>query len=105
MLLEERHKLNTTMNLAFHNLNSGDGCEGLCMFYKIKTLKLPEYLYYLILNDRRTYDAQNLDYVETYFSGTDAFKYSFFPNPFLNGTNFIQTCALLNHIQRSQNWY
>ena len=51
----------------------------LCMFYKIKTFKIPEYLYYLIPNDHRTYNTQNLDFVETYFCRTDAFKYSFFP--------------------------
>ena len=51
----------------------------LCMFYKIKTFKIPEYLYYLIPNDHRTYNTRNLDFVETYFCRTDAFKYSFFP--------------------------
>ena len=50
----------------------------LCMFYKIKTLKMPEYLYYLISNDCQTYNTQNLDFVETYLYRTDAFKYSFF---------------------------
>ena len=49
-----------------------------CMFYKIKTLKIPEYLY-LIPNDRQTYNIQNLDFVETYFCRTDAFISSFFP--------------------------
>ena len=51
----------------------------LCMFYKIKTFKIPEYLYYLTPNDHRTYNTQNLDFVGTYFCRTDAFKYSFFP--------------------------
>ena len=37
------------------------------MFYKIKTLKLPEYLYNLISNDHRTY-TRNLSSVETYFA-------------------------------------
>ena len=36
------------------------------MFYKIKTLKIPEYLYYLIPNDRRTGNTRNLDFVETF---------------------------------------
>ena len=49
------------------------------MFHKIKTLKIPEYLYYLIPNDHQTYNTQNLDFVETCFCRTDAFKYSFFP--------------------------
>ena len=51
----------------------------LCMFYKIKTIKLPEYLYNLISNDHRTYNTRNLYSVETYFGRTDGFKYSFFP--------------------------
>ena len=46
----------------------------LCMFYKIKTLKLPEYLYNLISNDHQTYNTWNLYSVETYFCRTDAFK-------------------------------
>ena len=50
----------------------------LCMFCKIKTLTIPEYLNYLIPNDYQTYNTQNLDFVETCFCGTDAFKYSFF---------------------------
>ena len=49
------------------------------MFYEIKTLKIPEYLYYLIPNDCRTYNTRNLDFVKTYLCRTDAFKYSFFP--------------------------
>ena len=51
----------------------------LCIFYKIKTFKIPEHLYYLIPNDHRTYNTRNLDFVETYFCRADAFKYSFFP--------------------------
>ena len=67
------------------------------MFYKIKTLNLPEYLYYLVPNDRGTYNTRNLHFVETYFCRTYAFKYSFFPFLFLNGTNLTKTCAMLNH--------
>ena len=51
----------------------------LCMFYKIKIIKLPEYLHNLISNDHRTYNTQNVYSVEIYFCRTDAFKYSFFP--------------------------
>ena len=50
----------------------------LCMFYKIKTLKIPKYLYYCILNCQ-TCSTGNLDSVETDFSRTELFKYSFFP--------------------------
>ena len=51
----------------------------LCMFYKIKTCKLPECLYNLISNDHRTCNTRNLYSVETCFCRTDGFKYSFFP--------------------------
>ena len=37
-----------------------------CMLYKIKPLKILEYLYYLIPNDRRTYNTRNLDFIETF---------------------------------------
>ena len=49
------------------------------MFYKIKTRKIPKYFYYLIPSDRRNCNTRNIDFVETYFCRTDAFKYSFFP--------------------------
>ena len=77
----------------------------LCMFYKIKTLKLPEYLYNLISNDHRTYNTRNLYSVETYFCRTDAFNHHFFPIPFLNGTNLAQTCTILSGTQHSENCY
>ena len=48
------------------------------MFYKIKALKILEYLYNLIPSDHWTCNTQNLDFVEIYFRRTDAFKYSFF---------------------------
>ena len=77
----------------------------LCMFHNIKTLKIPEYLYYLIPNDHRSYNTRNLDFVETYFCRTDAIKYHFFLIPFLNRTYLTQTCAMLNHTQHSENRY
>ena len=49
------------------------------MFYKIKTLKIPEYLYYLIPSDYRFCNIWYLDFVEIYFCRTDAFKYLIFP--------------------------
>ena len=48
----------------------------LYIFFKIRTLKIPKYLYYLIPNDRLIYNTRNQDFVETYFCRTDAFKYS-----------------------------
>ena len=49
------------------------------MFYKIKTLNLPEYLFCLNPSDQHPYNTHNLDFAETYYYRTDAFKYSFFP--------------------------
>ena len=73
------------------------------MFYKVN--KIPKYLYHLILNDRRTYNTRNLDFVETYFAKQMHLNIHFFPVPYLNGTNLTQTCAMLNHTQRSENHY
>ena len=75
------------------------------MFYKIKTLKLPEYLYNLISNDHRTYNTRNLYSVETYFAEQVYLNIHFFSILFLNGTNLTQTCAMLNHTQHSENCY
>ena len=36
----------------------------LCIFYKIKILKLPEYLFCLIPSDQCPYNTQDLDFVE-----------------------------------------
>ena len=91
--------------LSPESLKFGRWMRRLCMFYKIKTLKLPEYLYNLISNFHRTCNTQNVYSVEIYFCRTDAFKYSFFPIPFLNGTNLTQTCAMLNHTHYSENHY
>ena len=91
--------------LSPESLKFGRWMRRLCMFYKIKTLKLPEYLYNLISNDHRTYNTRNLYSVETYFCRTDAFNHHFFPIPFLNGTNLAQTCTILNGTQHSENCY
>ena len=77
----------------------------LCMFHKIKTLKIPEYLYYLIPSDHRSYNTRNLDFVETYFAEQMHLNIHFFLIPFLNRTNLTQTCAMLNHTQHSENRY
>ena len=51
-----------------------------CMFYKIKTLQLPNYLYSMIPSHHHHYNTRNGDCVETNYCGTNAFKYSFFPD-------------------------
>ena len=49
------------------------------MFYKIKTFHLPKYLFSLIPCDQNTHNAQNIDFVETYYCRPYTFEYSFFP--------------------------
>ena len=49
------------------------------MFFKIKTTKIPKYLYELILTESHIYNTRNTEDVETYCCRTDLFKYSFFP--------------------------
>ena len=101
VLLEEHHKIKCTMNLALNHLNSGYGWEDFFMFYKYKTFKIPEYLYYLIPNDHQPYNNQNLDFVETYFCRTDAFKYSFFP--MLNAKSYSMfRKSLLSLVNKAQ---
>ena len=51
----------------------------LCVFFKIKTTKIPKYLYELILTELHIYNTHNTENVETYYCRTDLFKYSFFP--------------------------
>ena len=77
----------------------------LCMFHQIKTLKLPEYLYNLISNDHQSYNTQNNILFKLTFAEQMHLNIHFFPNPFLNGTNLTQTCAMLNHTQNSENRY
>ena len=74
LLLQKHLKPKSTRNLGLNHLNLGDGPE-------IEILQILEYSYCLIPSDHRHYNAQNLDFVETYHYRTDAFtfKYSFFP--------------------------
>ena len=51
----------------------------LCYFYKIKTFRLPSYLFNLILSGVHSYKNWNSEDVVTYHCRTDNFKYSFFP--------------------------
>ena len=73
LLLEEDLKLNCTKNVALNHLNSRAEWEVVVCSITSKQLR-----YYLIPNDHWTYNTRNLDFVETYFCRTNAFKYSFF---------------------------
>ena len=77
----------------------------LCIVYKIKTLKIPEYLHYSISNDHQTYNTRNLHFVGTYFCRTDVFKYSFFPYSISEWNKFDPDLRMLNHTQHSENHY
>ena len=50
----------------------------LCVFYKVKTIQIPKYLYELFPTESHTYNTRNKENVETYYCRTDLFKYSFF---------------------------
>ena len=58
----------------------------LCIFYKIKTQRAPEYLYKLISLKNNTYDTRSTHSVGTYCCRTNPFKYSFLLIPFKNAT-------------------
>ena len=49
-----------------------------CVSFKIKTTQIPKYLYELLPTESHTYNTRNTEIVETYYSRTDLFKYSFF---------------------------
>ena len=49
----------------------------LCVFFKIKTNQIPEYLYELIPSESHIYSTCNSENIETYYCKTDQFKYSF----------------------------
>ena len=51
----------------------------LCTFYKIKTQRVPKYLYKLIPLKNNTYETRSTHSFGTYFCRTNAFKYSFSP--------------------------
>ena len=51
----------------------------LCTFCKLKTQRVPKYLYKLIPLKNNTYDTHSTHSVGTYFCRANAFKYSFFP--------------------------
>ena len=48
-------------------------------FRRLKTQRVPKYLYKLIPLKNKTYDTRSTHSVGTYFCRTNAFKYSFFP--------------------------
>ena len=75
------------------------------MFYKIKKLQLPEYLYSLIPSNHHHNNTRNLDFLETDYCRNDAFKYLFFPYKFQNGINLIQSCSVPSSIQYLLNRY
>ena len=67
------------MNLALNLWNLEDGSDVCVCFFKIETTQIPKYLYELIPSKPHIYSTRNSENVETYYCGTDQFKYSFFP--------------------------
>ena len=55
----------------------------LCTFYKIKTTRVPEYLFDLTPETNHIYNTPSPDNVTTFYSRTNVCKYSFFPSTIL----------------------
>ena len=69
--------------LGFESLKFRRWFRKLCTFFKLKTSGLPEYLFDLIPQNNHLYNTRFLEDVTTFYSRTDAFKYSFFPSTIL----------------------
>ena len=65
-----------TINLALNLWNLEDGSD-ICVFFKIKTTQIPEYLYEPISSESHIYSTCNSENIQTYYCKTDQFKYSF----------------------------
>ena len=64
--------------LGFESLKFRRSFRKLCSFSELKTSGLPEYLFDLIPQNNHLYNTRFLEDVTTFYSRTDAFKYSFF---------------------------
>ena len=71
------------LELGFESLKFRLWFRKLCTFFKLKTSGLPEYLFDLIPQNNHLYNTRFLEDVTTFYSRTDAFKYSFFPSTIL----------------------
>ena len=69
--------------MSFESLKFRRWFRKLCTFFKLKTSGLPEYLFDLIPQNNHLYNTRSLEDVTTFYSRTDAFKYSFFPSAIL----------------------
>ena len=69
--------------LGFESLKFWRWFRKLCTFFQIKTIGLPKYLFDLIPQNNHLYNTLFLEDVTTFYSKTDAFKYSFFPSTIL----------------------
>ena len=69
--------------LGFESLKFRRWFRKLCTFFKLKTSGLPEYLFDLIPQNNHLCNTHFLEDVTTFYSRTDAFKYSFFPSTIL----------------------
>ena len=75
----------------------------LCVFFKIKTTKIPKYLYELILPESHIYNTRNSENVETYYCRTDLFKYSFFPYTIVEWNKFNINLRNVRSVQKFRN--
>ena len=69
--------------LGFESLKFRHWFRKLCIFFKLKASGLPEYLFDFIPQNNHLCNTHFLEDVTTFYSRTDAFKYSFFPSTIL----------------------
>ena len=69
--------------LGFESLKFRHWFRKLCIFFKLKASGLPEYLFDFIPQSNHLCNTHFLEDVTTFYSRTDAFKYSFFPSTIL----------------------
>ena len=76
--IKETSQSQLSSELGFESLKFRRWFRKLCTFFKLKTSGLPEYLFDLIPQNNHLYNTRSLEDVTTFYSRTDAFKYSFF---------------------------
>ena len=65
--------------LALESLRFRRWFRRLCVFYEIKIIQLPSYLYELVPKSDHNCSTRNFNHIDPYYCRTYIFKYSFFP--------------------------
>ena len=77
--IKETSQLKIYEELGLESLKFRRWFRHLCFLYKLRSTQTPKYLYNLIPLINCIYNTHNQDQIDTYYCGTDLFKYSFFP--------------------------